>query len=375
MNPAKASKSVTTVTTTKKTQSPPGPKPKRRRSKKQRRRQQRGLDLNNLGWAATLVDPFGVHGIRLPDDVVTPSCVASLRQRITVSAVQSTTDLSKYAAGINFFGTSSSGYQVCNSYNSTSGTVAWGSLSDLNGQSTLVQLARRYRIVSAGIAVQGTNAMAQNQGKNICMFIPGGDNAGPITPSAVSSMTTYENVDVQPLNAQSICSVCYVPTDKSNYDYHGVSANAAGTVGATNYYYPGTLSWVATGIDASASFEVVICLNIEYLPNSNVLSFVNVLPSIYNPTALKLGLNNSQVRNVFHTVDPQSVMASEPTNGIGLQTTFGSLLSSFGEGFAAMAQPVAERAGAALFNYGANRMVNAMNPQRMTSAMLGYNTL
>lgn len=360
---------VTTKTTASKT-SKPSPKKKKGKKKDKNGAKQALTDLATSGWAATLLDPFGVHGIRVPDDVVTPSSVASFRERITVTPVYDASS-GKYCAGVNFYGTLRTAYQTLATYTASSGALSWNPLVDMTGYSTLSTMARRYRVVSYGMAVYATTAMALNQGMNICAFIPGTDKAAPITPASVSALQVVENVDVKPLNIQQICSICYVPTDRSNYDYHSVDSSSGTTVGGLSYYNPGSLHWVAPDVDPKASFQVVLAYNIEFLPNSSVMSFVNALASTYNLDAMQMALNSSLVRNVFHSVDPESVTATQPSNDIGLQTTIGSLFSSFGGGVASMANPILHRAGQAIAYAGMNRLANWISPQRNYAAIQG----
>jgi len=212
--------------------------------------------------------------------------------------------------------------------------------------------------VSAGLAIYGTNAMAKNQGRNLCAFYPGGDNLpAPLTTSvAAATLLVAENSDDTPLNQQMICSICWVPSDISNYRYHPNNSNALGTPGAATFYNPGTLVWMADGLDSSASFEVVVCLNIEYLPTSNAISFTNVLPSYFNQRAMERALNSQLTSRMFHTGDPESIMETSANNNLGLSNFVGSLFSTFGAGAQSVIKPITFKLGQAAAFAGVNRL-------------------
>jgi hypothetical protein len=325
--------------------------------KKSKRRKGPTFDIGRDGYLATLADPFGVHGMRIPDDIVTPSATATLRTRLSVIPVQDGST-GNYVAGVNFFATQQNAFQLVTGYNSSTGGLTFGSTTDMSQASTATSLQRSFRTVSAGLAVYNTSKMAANQGRNLCQFIPGSDHATVTSPTSIPTMLLGENLDDMPLNKQSVCSVVYVPTDKSNSAYHTPSGNAATTPFTANYYWPASLSWVATGIDSSSSFEVVIVLNIEFLPNSGSLSFFNVLPSRYNVQAMQRALNSKLSAQMFHTVNPETVYSNEANNNLGLSSAAGGLLSEFGGGVGNFFLPYARNIGYAIASIGTNRLAN-----------------
>lgn len=329
-----------------------------------------GFNIIRDAWMATLVNPWSVHGVRIPDEITTPSATCSFRQRITVTPVA---DGTNYAAAFTFVPTLVGSYRQSTAYNASTGTFTMGSTNDIQGYSAFSQFCRQYRVVSAGFAVTSTTAMATNQGRNLCAFYAGADHLGA---PFLSSMTTGalligENSADSPLNAQQVCSITWLPSDRSTYSYHTVDGSVNNTVNASNYYNPGMCAWAATGIASSASFEVTLCINIEYVPSSNVASFITQLPSRYDVMAMERALNSSLLSRIFGSATPEDVHTNTASSASGFSSVAGMLLSNFGNGVGDVLRPYAAAFGRAATHASLGYVTHRLNRLSLSRQLQG----
>lgn len=325
-------------------------------------------------WLATLVDPWGVHGVRIPDQITTPSCTASLRYRTTIRPIADGVT-GNYAAAFCFFPTIHNGLATGNAYNSTTGTITLGPYFDFTGYGTLSNLSRDYRVVSAGLAVYSTTAMATNQGRNLCAFYQGSDHlvGVDLTTVTAANQLNAENSEDSPINNQMVCSIAWRPSDISTYEYHDNASTAGGTPENGTFYNPGQLVWYADGIASTSSFEVSCVINVEYVPNQNSVSFLLTLPSRYDVQAMQRALNSSVIARIFGSASPESVMVTSPSNNLGLTTALGSLMSSFGSGAKDALGRFAENIGRSLAGQSLRSLVRQGNSMPVYSSLLGIN--
>lgn len=316
------------------------------------------LNFTRDAWLATLIDPWGVHGVRIPDETVSPSATASIRVRFSVAAVQNTTATGKYAASVYFNPCIRNAYMVATGYDASNGSVSYPTpqtvRQDMPGYDTLKNLARSYRVVSAGFAVYSSTAMAQNQGRHSCAFYPGNDNS-PI-PFATTFFPTVggvqlsENSEVSALNQQMVCSVVWIPSDRTNYQYHLPGSSPIGPTEAAPqpFYNCGTILWISDGLSSAATFEVSLVVNIEYLPNQNSVSFISQMPSRYDVLAMERALNSSLLSKIFGTAEPEQIMTSTASSDLGWASVAGQLASNFGHGVTDFLQPYSRSFGRAV---------------------------
>lgn len=332
------------------------------------------FDPTRDAWLATLVDPWGVHGVRIPDQITTPSCTASLRYRTTLRPLQDGST-GNYAIAFTFIPTVHNGLATSNAYNSTTGVITLGPFFDFTGYGTFSNLSRDYRVVSAGLAVYSTTAMAQNRGRNLCAFYQGTDHlqVPDLTTVSAGDQLNAENSEDSPLNKEMVCSITWRPSDVSSYEYHANASTAGGTPETGTFYNPGQLVWFADGLDSSASFEVSAVLNVEYVPNQNSISFLLTLPSRYDVQAMQRALNSSVIARIFGSATPESVMITSPSNNLGLTTAMGSFISSFGSGAKDALSRFADEIGRSLASRSLRTLVRQSNSMPVYSSLLGLN--
>lgn len=315
--------------------------------------------LADAAWAATLRDPMSVHGVRIPDEITAPSAVVPLNFRFAMNSVQDGAT-GNYGCGLIWAPTVNNCLRTITTYtlSTTNPTVTCGAPQSFPGYSTFNGLSRGYRVVSAGMAIYSTTAFASNQGKNLCVFYPGNDK----TPIPISTFQTVnqtyvaENFDDMPINMKLCCSAVWRPTDRDNYNYHLNNADCMTTAaGTTGYYFPGIFSWMAVGVASTASFEVRLTLNIEYLPNTSTIGFIPFATSRYSAKAMENALNiTSPGSTYFGTIDAESAMITESSNNLGWDSILYQAAIDFGSGLKGAVTPyiqtIARTAGYALGN-------------------------
>lgn len=318
--------------------------------------------LSRFGWTASLIDPFGVSGYRIPDAKTAATATAQLRDRITVACIQSAST-GQYGAGFMFRPSIANSYSPCTVYTVGTGTFFFataGGYTDFSQRATINALMSDYRVVSAGFNVFSTANFVDNQGRIACAFwpsntqtVPYGSSSGSVT---MASTLTAPNMSDSPMNAQKFCSVTWVPSDVTNYNFNLPPANpdAAGSTNLNNNV--GALYFVADGLQQSISFEIEIVINIEYHPVSSAISLVNPRPSRYDVVAMEQALNHPIISNMFHHVPEDSIM----TNTAGANSpAASSWIADIGSGFKGALDQHAYAVGRALGNFGANYASNA----------------
>lgn len=332
------------------------------------------------GWLASLINPWRVGGFRIPDTLVAPTATATLRDRFTVLPSQDGST-GNYACGVSFTPTVNGSYGQIQTYSSSAGTVSFPSQ---NGYTTFSQnaaflnVARDFRVVSAGLAVYSTVASQKSQGRNICVFFPGADDLiraaqGPASFSFANFLAQANNSDT-PTNEMEVCTITWVPSDETNYEFHGTAASSDGVSGVAAFggYNPGTIIWIANGIDPSASYEVDLVLNIEYHPSTAAISFVNSQPSKCDFAAFQKAINHPVVSNMFHNVGKDSVMIVSPSNNTASLTS--SFLNGASDYLGGALNDASYRIGQTLAGFGARTASRSVQSWLMSN-MIGRPSL
>jgi len=313
------------------------PRKSRRKNKKKSNKMSNSniFSVARFLWTASLKNPFSISGARIPDALVAQTATMQLKERFIVNAVQDGTT-GNYGAGVQFVPTLLNAWALATNYTSGAAPVltfpAATAFTSPSQNAVATGLIGDYRVVSAGLAVFATTAMAQNQGHNICVFEPGSDRrqtpvGGAVTLNAVQQ---YPFMSDSPVNLQKVCSISWVPTDENNYEFHLPTCTPTGSTFA-NIYMPGKLAWYSTGLSASASFQVELVWNFEYHPNTAAINLVNTIPSIYDPVAMQHALNDSIVSNMFHHIPGEEIytQVGSSTN-FGLSSLLYSAMASYG---------------------------------------------
>lgn len=331
------------------------------------------FDFARDSYLATLVDPFGVHGVRVPDEITTPSGCLTLRRRFTIRSIQDGST-GKYAACVAYSPIIESSIKASASYNSTTGSITFGAVSTFADATAAKALMRGYRVVSAGLAIMQTNAMSQNQGRNLCAYFTGNDTVVPFVGSALTDedVLNGEISEDSPVNSQTICCIKWSPSDGTNFAYHRPNASNTGSVTDAGYFNPGTLVWYADGLSSTSSFEVTVILNVEFLPAKNTFSFCPLLPSLYHVGAMQRALNSPLVTRTFGTTAPENVMISENSNSLGISSFIGQMASNFGNGATDVIGQAARRLGQSLAMAGITAVARRVTQPPLGAGLAGH---
>jgi hypothetical protein len=303
-------------------------------------------------YAQTLLDPFNVHGVQIPDDALYPSVPFTIVDRRTLSA---------NASGIG---------GLCYGFWSTLGQVSAGSLIpiptpdiDTGGQSyfagmifgsaaTLANLTEgihgttgvhgielqqwkstnvmvpdtfdKVRLVSAGLNVQCTSNFSSNQGKYTAGFAPRNySRTAGGQPFPVSYIQNLPDSVTIPISLEKGVTVTYSPVDEYSFRYAqiGVNQTPTGAPFAPNplasaadwetqaQYSPGELWCAIDGAAANATFLVTCVLNYEGIVSNNNLLLASSMHSKQDPIAMTHAL---RVRESV----PKALASSAMANGI-----------------------------------------------------------
>lgn len=280
--------------------------------KSSRRPNSRSINPFRHYWLASLINPFTNGGARIPDNLVSPTATATLRQRFTVNPVLDSVLAGTYNAGIQFIPTIATSYGVATaSANNVLTFPNFSSFTTFSQSSVVSPLMTDYRITSAGLAIYSTTAFAVNQGHNICGYVPGNDRIGTAGSiwggnQNINTALAYANISDVPVNTQKVCSISWVPSDETNYAFHSSNSSYGGATMNTTYY-PGGMFWYGTGLSQTASYQAEVVLNIEYHPTNSTVSLVNTSPSYADQIAMQTALNHPIVSNMFHHIPPEAV--------------------------------------------------------------------
>jgi hypothetical protein len=274
----------------------------------------------DAGYLATLVDPWGVRGKRIPDEITHVTGTSQLHARGIIAPIQGSGSDTSYIAGLCFTPsllnciqtTSGTGASYAN------GTLTWATAQDSFVDAAAIQgIARQFRVVSAGLAVWSSAPQSGNQGRNICNFYPGNDRQSPIVGASTTPNTLIKDEinSTTALNQMNVCAIKYHPTDRDNYRYHQCDANhLTANVGTASYFNPGQLVWVGSNVASGISWEYHIVMNIEYLQRTSTISLGDLRSSLYDIDAMMLALNNPLVAKVFGAISPASITESQTSN-------------------------------------------------------------
>jgi hypothetical protein len=313
------------------------PKPaKKKKNSGGSRRKPNLSSLARYGWAASLIDPFTVSGFRIPDEKVYSTCTAQLRDRITVTAKLDTASTA-YGAGFIFRPSGQNSYSPALTYVQSTGIYTFpaaGAYTNFFSVGVVNSLASSYRVTSAGLSVFSTANFTDNQGRICCSFVPGNNTTvayGSTTASIKMSDTLQQpNLSDTPINRQKYCSITWVPSDRTNYEFRPLGSNPDSSPGSYQNNNIGSLYFLADGLNQPVTFEVEVVLNIEYIPQSAAISVVNPQPSVFDTQAMEYALNHPVVSNMFHHISEDS--ATTNFSGNLSTSTATSTIADYGAG-------------------------------------------
>jgi len=256
-------------------------------------------------YAQTLLDPFNVRGVKIPDECLTPSIAFTIvdRRTLTVNAqgiagccygyrsaltavsvgslvpVKISSDAgASHVVGFTF-GTAATAADVTAGTLNTTGPIDLKLAQWQASVPTVQSLFDKVRLVSAGLNVQFTGNFTNNSGKYTAAFVPrdySRVNGGLTHP--ISYLALMPGARQVPVSQNTGVTVLYEPLDSISTDYTQIGLAPDGTelawpvVSATSWrtllgQAEGGELWVAIdGSVAATTFQVTTVLNYEAIP-------------------------------------------------------------------------------------------------------------
>jgi hypothetical protein len=339
-------------------------------------------------YAQTLLDPFNVRGVRIPDDAQYPSVPFTIvdRQTITVNAqgvamicygLYSSSSIAATASliPISITGTNSgASYQVgmiggtaASTTDLTAGVPGTTGVSPIrfaqwSAATPTVQTSfEKVRLVSAGLNVQFTGNYTHNSGKYTIAYGPRGHSraqGGNAFPLAY--LAQFPESRTVPISLNEGATIRYEPVDEYSFRYTLIGANNTSYIQA----YPivtsndwedqvaqaegGELWCAVDGSDSGTTFQCTFVANYEGIVTSNSFLLASAAQSsVSDPIALTHALRVSEsAPNVqsgsyeanstaMNTIDQAKEMSFHPSPPGGSESSpqmFDQLLSMISRG-------------------------------------------
>lgn len=271
-------------------------------------------------YAATLLDPFSVRGVRVPDNVEYPSVPFSLTQRSTLAVnsnafamitfgvfgnngtpnlnarlvpTPSNTANSSYTLG----STSGGGASVNDVFGGVMGAngpnpLRWAQWSAL--ASPVPNLYNKVRLVSFGATVQYIGSLLNSQGKITLVAVPRNFFANRLAsaPLTLDQLLAAPGAMVVSVPLKGAGTVLYKPQDNISLEYTSLAFNQDAL--SNNENGLGAELYICIdGAVANQSFLVTFTGNYEGIPATGTFmsSMLDATPSKADPIALSHALN------------------------------------------------------------------------------------
>lgn len=255
--------------------------------------------VSDYHYAASLLNPFGVFGARIPDTDQTPSFCTRTIMRFSISAHANGTPSTDNCTGflLNLVpGTliNSGNILFTTTAGSAPSTVQFSTGLVAPNGTTIGALTSTARIVSCGAAIMPTQVIS-NLGGTMTGFSVGQKSTSVISTGFVNTpLTTITNQPTQRKCAvawNDPCSIAYAPSGGPVYHTYRPAADNTGE---------GQLGFFAQNLPPTASFDVVVVINLECTPLNASQGVVDVKPSPANFRALEIASNLAGSKSIFH---------------------------------------------------------------------------
>lgn len=333
---------------------PIGPKNKNQNKSKKKKKagkkvkkgikQQYGKSVNRMlaamnPYLNTVLNPFEVQGVRIPDLICFPSVCFSTVDRGTTAVTAGGTFGVFYMVG-----TLNACVQL-NTAASTSPALTWAAATGLSAFTTINSTYDRVRPVSAGLAVKYMGTPLSAQGRFIISFLPG--NTGATLPGTSVNAILARPYTQTKLASSAYSQVLYFPLDPNCYVYQAPT-------GAWSY---GNLVIVGDGMTAAATVEYTIVVNWEATPQLSSLSLTR--PEVSRSDPIELAHASNIISNTVPTIQPEKV---KPADNIA---TTGNLSLDVDDGFHAQQQ----KTGGGFLSTMLNGVIDALDSDTGKSIM------
>jgi hypothetical protein len=260
-----------------------------------------GPALAQSSYLRTILDAVNNPGVKIPDDVTTPSYTF---QTLTKFIISSTTGAGGNT-GAGFYRTlgntrtvASTGYATLAPgatpavYGATGVTSPWAAQLATQTQST--------RLVSAKATMTYLGTPLSASGRFLLAFLPPGRNnsyqsaAGAFLSAGLVTLVALPNLADVPA-AKAYAEARYVPLDPVSRSYEVSDSLAIGTLRSDPAYTLlatyGAFLGIIDGCAAGVDIEVNIWENYEAIPQSSLVNLVQPTPSLSDPIEMAVVSN------------------------------------------------------------------------------------
>lgn len=276
-------------------------KPKSQKRKKQRSKSSgkfmAASSSTDYHYAASILDPWGVSGVRIPDSRTDASFTCRSFVRGTIPAVQSF-DGSDYGVGLVM--------DVTPSAVNSGALPVWLMVAGAAGRTWRFNPSiampnalgirtngGQLRPVSCGLSLMYTGALLDTQGTIVAGSVArGGTAIAQATDYTSGALAQFTNTRTCAVRPNEICSVVWTPPEPTFLQYRLYTDNTG----------LGQIFIAATGIKVSATFEYTFVVNWEVTPIIATNGLIPTQISTCNMKALEIAANVIATRSVFHTV-------------------------------------------------------------------------
>jgi len=292
-------------------------------------------------YIGTLVDPWKVKNVRIPDQLTYPSATVPLLFKTTITPVA---DISGtlWAAGIALApevlfqnGGIQGGIFPLATPTGVAPPGNWfydtrpTSVKTFPQQAALVPVTSTFRVVSAGLSAWTSASMMNNQGWCTsfalnCGFTPDIPQLfQPGTGVSVNDIQSQAYANKKPMQQTSqgpcICSVNYWPDSTSQYEYKSTYTNILGETNSPRMSLLGLfIGGLPSGMTTpNVPIEVTIILNIEYRVDPIFTAIVSTKASKYCVLAMEAALNVAPSSRRFNTPSRDIINTTTADEGDG----------------------------------------------------------
>jgi len=303
----------------------------------QKKMKNRGINpLSNSPYFQTLLSPARIQGVKIPDATTTPSDTTCLETRAVLTPVTDSGN-AKVVAGVAVnVGSLTNVGDIYTITASASDVYTWSGGAHPSAAS-MATIATMARPVSASLSLTCTAAEANDAGRFIACFVPGGSpqilvNVGvPTVPTTPALILATPAVTTVPVN-KKLVECRYTPSDAIAQSYSGVrSAQASApvrTTGATTISTSqyGWLIIIAESLSGvTVGLEYQLFENMEFIPSNTTVSLTAAATSYSDP------IENALVSNAISDIRDINILQSlDDTLGGGQENWVPSNLRSTG---------------------------------------------
>jgi len=244
-------------------------------------------------YLATILDPFNVTGVKVPDEHCMPTAVAHCRAWAPFAANTGIDQVFGFAVAVGQLDTGATSlYSV--STTSTGGAITWNGVGPKSYQNTFANLVSQLRPVSSALKLQYLGTELNLSGKFIPFFIPSmaaitGTTILPTTVANAELLTYSDSIPIQS-NRRS-CTVRWLPQDTQSRAFGGLGATTV-NINNNNKGYIGILMYGTNQSSTASPGEAIWCENFEFCPSNNLVNLISTSASPSDPIEMAV-VNNA----------------------------------------------------------------------------------